>query len=80
MIELDDWDNLAKEFLVGKKITNVFYTQQMHEEYLIPTIELDNKTLLYIQSDDEGNSSGTIHTNIKDHMILMPRKLSPKEI
>jgi len=73
-------EELAKEFLVGKRITNISYTKEMNQDMLIPTITLDNKVILYIQNDDEGNSSGTIHTNIENNMILMPQKFAPKEI
>tara|TARA_R100001463_G_C3462459_1_gene214995 strand:+ start:116 stop:361 length:246 start_codon:yes stop_codon:yes gene_type:complete len=66
-------ENKAIELLHGKKITNVFYTEEQGEYHLIPTIELDNQTLLYVQSDDEGNGAGTFHTNIEGVMSLMPQ-------
>ena len=67
------WEKHAIELLKGKTITNVFYTEEQGEYHLIPTIELDNKTLLYVQSDDEGNGAGTFHTNIEGVMSLMPQ-------
>jgi len=68
-------EELAKEFLVGKTIIDISYTKEMNQDMLIPTITLDNKVILYIQNDDKGNSSGTIHTNIENHMVLMPQKV-----
>ena len=67
------WENHAIELLKGKTITNVFYTEEEGEYHLIPTIELDNTTVLYVQSDDEGNGAGTLHTNIEGVMSLMPQ-------
>ena len=67
------WENHAIELLKGKTITNVFYTEEQGKSYLIPTLELDNKTLLYVQSDDEGNGAGTFHTNIAHHNYIMPQ-------
>jgi len=67
------WENHAIELLKGKTITNVFYTEEQGEYHLIPTLELDNQTLLYVQSDDEGNGAGTFHTNIEGVMSLMPQ-------
>ena len=66
-------EHKAIELLQGKTITNVFYTEEQGEYHLIPTIELDNKTLLYVQSDDEGNGAGTFHTNIEGVISLMPQ-------
>ena len=67
------WEKHAIELLKGKTITNVFYTEEQGEYHLIPTLELDNETLLYVQSDDEGNGAGTFHTNIEGVMSLMPQ-------
>ena len=67
------WENHAIELLKGKTITNVFYTEEQGENHLIPTIELDNTTVLYVQSDDEGNGAGTLHTNIEGVMSPMPQ-------
>tara|TARA_R110002110_G_scaffold251766_1_gene467609 strand:+ start:1049 stop:1294 length:246 start_codon:yes stop_codon:yes gene_type:complete len=66
-------EDKAIELLQGKTITNVFYTEEQGQYHLIPTIELDNQTLLYVQSDDEGNGAGTLHTNIEGVMSLMPQ-------
>jgi len=67
------WEKHAIELLKGKTITNVFYTEEQGEYHLIPTLELDNETLLYVQSDDEGNGAGTFHTNIEGVISLMPQ-------
>ena len=67
------WENHAIELLKGKTITNVFYTEEHGENHLIQPIELDNTTVLYVQSDDEGNGAGTLHTNIEGVMSLMPQ-------
>ena len=67
------WEHKAVEFLQGRKITNVFYTEEDGEYHLIPTLELDNEILLYVQSDDEGNGAGTFHTNIEGVMSVMPQ-------
>jgi len=69
-------EHKAIGILRGKTITNVFYTEEEGESYLIPTLELDNKILLYLQSDDEGNGAGTftaIHRNIEGQISLMPQ-------
>jgi len=66
-------EHKAIGILRGKTITNVFYTEEEGESYLIPTLELDNKILLYLQSDDEGNGAGTFHTNIEGQINLMPQ-------
>tara|TARA_R110000868_G_scaffold25392_5_gene99080 strand:+ start:4398 stop:4637 length:240 start_codon:yes stop_codon:yes gene_type:complete len=67
------WENHAIKLLKGKTITNIFYTEEQGENHLIPTIELDNTTVLYVQSDDEGNGAGTLHTNIEGVMSVMPQ-------
>tara|TARA_R110000796_G_scaffold25479_2_gene71800 strand:+ start:371 stop:610 length:240 start_codon:yes stop_codon:yes gene_type:complete len=67
------WENHAIKLLKGKTITNIFYTEEQSENHLIPTIELDNTTVLYVQSDDEGNGAGTLHTNIEGVMSVMPQ-------
>ena len=79
MKEKKEWEDEATFLLQGKRIKNVFYTQQEGLDYLIPTIELDNNVLLYIQSDEEGNDAGTIHTNMNGHMIIMPRYLKEEK-
>ena len=66
-------EHKAIGLLRGKTITNIFYTEEQGEHHLIPTIELDNTTVLYVQSDDEGNGAGTLHTNIEGVMSLMPQ-------
>jgi len=66
-------EHKAIGILRGKTITNVFYTEEEGESYLIPTLELDNKILLYLQGDDEGNGAGTFHTNIEGQISLMPQ-------
>ena len=66
-------EHKAIGLLRGKTITNVFYVEEEHESYLIPTLELDNEILLYVQSDDEGNGAGTFHTNIDGVMSVMPQ-------
>ena len=66
-------EDKAIELLQGKTITNVFYTEEQGQYHLIPTIELDNQTVLYVQSDDEGNGAGTLHTNIEGAMYVMPQ-------
>ena len=67
----------ATFLLQGKRIKNVYYTEQEGVDYLIPTIELDNGTLLYIQSDEEGNDAGTIHTNLHGAECIMPKHIVP---
>jgi len=79
MKEKKEWEDEATFLLQGKKIKNVFYTQQEGLDYLIPTIELDNNVLLYIQSDEEGNDAGTIHTNMTGHMCIMPKYLEEEQ-
>ena len=66
-------EHRAMGLLLGKTITNVFYTEEDGEYHLIPTLELDHKILLYVQSDDEGNGAGTFHTNIDGVMSVMPQ-------
>ena len=66
-------EHKAIKLLLGKTITNIYYTQEQDENHLIPTIELDNTTVLYVQSDDEGNGAGTLHTNIEGVMSVMPQ-------
>ena len=66
-------EHKAIKLLLGKTITNIYYTQEQDENHLIPTIELDNTVVLYVQSDDEGNGAGTLHTNIEGVMSVMPQ-------
>ena len=53
----DPKTRLPKEFMkgvVGKKIVNVYYD----EASSMPVIMLEDKSAIFVQSDDEGNGPG----------------------
>ena len=60
------WTNKAKEVLLGRKIVSVRYltdkemqTLDWYERSVV--FVLDNGTLCFIASDDEGNGGGSLH-------------------
>ena len=73
-----EWEKKASGLILGKKIIHVSYISEQDNDMLIPTIELEGGILLYVQNDDEGNSSGTIHTNIQDNMVILPQMVKDK--
>jgi|TARA_R100001463_G_scaffold92637_3_gene147430 hypothetical protein len=63
------WGNKAKEFLVGKKIVDVYYhTKKQNEEIFFDDygsnvrIVFDDGHWITASRDDEGNGSGVIFT------------------
>ena len=67
------WGNKAKEFLVGKKIVDVYYhTKKQNEEIFFDDygsnvrIVFDDGHWITASRDDEGNGSGVIFTTSKE--------------
>lgn len=69
------WTKIAADMLVGKRIKAVGYMTKdeakSHEWYeRAILIELEDGTLLYPSSDDEGNSAGSIFTTNEKQPVL----------
>lgn len=64
------WTNLAKQNLVGKTITNVWYDELFEGSYKGLVIELDGKDQIFPMRDDEGNDAGSFATSFKDLPII----------
>ena len=67
----NQWAKKAAEHLVGRKITGVRYLSEGEKEGLgwdraSLVIQLDNHTLIFAASDDEGNGPGALFTNLND--------------
>ena len=63
-----DWEQEAAKFLVGKKITKVFYLEEEESEasgFLSRpfVIEFDDGSWIFPMSDDEGNNGGVLATS-----------------
>lgn len=64
-----DWEQLAKKVLLGKKIVMVRYMTQaeMDEtgfQNLGLIMELDDGTIIWPTSDNDGTNSGALHYSI----------------
>ena len=72
------WTNKAKEVLLGKKIVGVRYLTDKEMELLgwyerSVVFVLDNGTLCFIASDDEGNGGGSLHyCSSNDEFNILP--------
>ena len=72
------WTNKAKEVLLGKKIVGVRYLTDKEMELLgwyerSVVFVLDNGTLCFIASDDEGNGGGSLHCySSNDEFTILP--------
>jgi hypothetical protein len=69
------WSDEVSEKLVGREIIGVRYmTQEEIEDCCwfnaAVILKLDDGTLLYPQSDDEGNNAGSIATTNKDLPVI----------
>lgn len=65
------WVKYGRKHLKGRTIKNVRYMEPNESDGLMwhsrsIVLELDNGTLLYPSSDDEGNNAGTLFGNAKD--------------
>lgn len=61
------WEAIASKLLVGKKIVAVKYMDEEEQDALgwhasAIVLKLDDGTLLYPSSDDEGNDAGALFT------------------
>ena len=71
-MEDNKWEKLVSKHLVGRKIVKIKWLSAKESERLMGgsqqpcEIYLDNGTILTPSSDDEGNESGAILTNIKE--------------
>ena len=71
-MEDSKWEKLVSKHLVGRKIVQLKWLSAKESERLMGwsqqpcEIYLDNGTILTPSSDDEGNESGAILTNIKE--------------
>ena len=75
-MENNKWEKLVSKYLVGRQIVKVKWlsakeTEEIHGWDQQPCeIYLDNGTILTPRSDDEGNESGAIGTNINELPII----------
>ena len=66
------WEKLVSKHLVGRKIVKVKWLSAKESERIYGwdqqpcEIYLDDGTILTLSSDDEGNESGAILTNLKE--------------
>jgi len=71
-MENNNWEKLVSKHLVGRKIVKIKWLSAKETQRLMGwsqqpcEIYLDNGTILTPSSDDEGNESGAILTNIKE--------------
>lgn len=71
MPDLNYWNKYASDNLVGKKITAVRYMTDEEVEGMgwdrrALVMQLDNGTLIFPSSDDEGNDAGALFGQTKD--------------
>ncbi len=69
------WTNTAKHVLEGRTIKQVRYmTEDECEELMWDeralVLELDDGTLVWPSSDEEGNQAGVLFTNIDEASVL----------
>ena len=69
------WSKDISANLVGRKIVKVRYMTQAEVNVCVwynatVVLELDDGTMLYPMSDDEGNSAGAIATTNKDLPVI----------
>jgi len=75
-MENNKWQKLVNKHLVGRKIVKVEWLNPKETEEIYGwdqqpcEIYLDNGTILTPRSDDEGNESGAIGTNINELPII----------
>lgn len=72
------WNVIAAKVLVGRTIRSVGYMTDEEKDnvgfyHKALVIELDDGTVLYPSSDDEGNDAGAIHyQKAKDKNTILP--------
>jgi len=71
------WTAYANQHLIGRRIVSVRYMTQEEADgldwYSRPlVIHLDNGTLLYMSSDDEGNDGGALFGNTEKEQLTFP--------
>lgn len=69
------WETAARKVLLNRKIVGVRYmTREEADDHGWPTravvFKLDNGTLIYPSSDDEGNSAGSMFTTDPEEQTL----------
>ena len=75
-MEDSKWEKLVNKYLVGRQIVKVKWLSAKETEEIYGwdqqpcEIYLDNGTILTPRSDDEGNESGAIGTNINELPII----------
>ena len=75
-MENNKWEKLVNKYLVGRQIVKVKWLSAKETEEIYGwdqqpcEIYLDNGTILTPRSDDEGNESGAIGTNINELPII----------
>ena len=75
-MENNKWEKLVSKHLVGKKIVKIKWLSANETEEIYGwdqqpcEIYLDDGTILTPRSDDEGNESGAIGTNLVDLPII----------
>jgi hypothetical protein len=67
----NEWGKRATKALVGKKIIGCRYTTAKETEELgwgcaVIVLQLDDGTMVFPSSDDEGNEGGALFTTNKD--------------
>ena len=76
-MENNKWEKLVSKHLVGRKIIKVKWLSANETEEIYGwdqqpcEIYLDDGTILTPRSDDEGNVSGAIGTNLVDLPIIL---------
>ena len=75
-MENNKWEKLVSKYLVGRQIVKVKWLSAKETEEIYGwdqqpcEIYLDNGTISTPRSDDEGNESGAIGTNINELPII----------
>ncbi len=73
--EREMWTTIAKDMLVGRKITKVRYLskEEMNDVGWYAScvvLQLDDGNIIFPSSDDEGNSAGALFTNNEENPVL----------
>jgi hypothetical protein len=73
----ETWTNKANSILLNRKIVKVRYLTDLEQEAFgwynkCVVIELDDKTILFPSSDDEGNSAGALHYLKGENIDVLP--------
>ena len=74
---IETWTNKANSILLNRRIIGVRYLTDVEQEAFgwynkCVVIELDDKTILFPASDEEGNSAGALHYLKGDTIDVLP--------